>query len=270
MAEIERELVKKSFSSHARQYDGLAQVQKRVTDRFVELFGNSMSSPAALLDIGAGTGRLVETLQLMLPQTELTGIDLAFGMTKHARNRLEKNLRVSFVCSDAENLPFRSSCFDIVVSTSTYQWITPLEDAFAEVYRVLKPGSRFCFALFGEKTLYELRESYRNAAINSCRYSADRTHEFAASDEVISALTGSGFTGCKVHEEMETEIHADVPDLLRSLKGIGAGSAVRSNGRGLSGRSEMLEMMDIYRKSYGKNGGIQATYHVLYGAGEKR
>ncbi len=95
-------------------------------------------------------------------------------------------------------------------------------------------------------------------------------HRFATSDEVISAMACSGFTGCIVHEEMETEIHPDVPALLRSLKGIGAGSAARSNGRGLSGRSAMLRMMEIYREKYGATGGVQATYHVLYGAGEKR
>ncbi len=88
MAEIERELVKKSFGSHARQYDSLAQVQKKVTDRFVELFESSISSPASILDIGAGTGRLVESLHKMLPQIDIVGIDLAFGMTSVARNRL--------------------------------------------------------------------------------------------------------------------------------------------------------------------------------------
>lgn len=269
MAEIERQLVKKSFGIHAEQYDSLARVQKRVTDRFVELFRSSLPSPGALLDIGAGTGRLLESLQRLLPQTGLVGIDLAFGMTRHARNRLEKTHRTSFVCSDAENLPFRDSCFDIAVSTSTYQWISPLGAAFAEVYRVLKPNSRFCFALFGEKTLFELRESYGKAAIHASRPSVDRTHEFATADEIISALRCSGFTGCSVQEEMETEIHADVPALLRSLKGIGAGSAARSRS-GLSGRSAMLAMMDIYRGNYGVSGGVPATYHVLYGVAEKR
>lgn len=270
MAEIERELVKKSFGSHARQYDSLATVQKKVTDRFVELFGSSISSPASLLDIGAGTGRLVESLHQLLPQTDLVGIDLAFGMTRVARNRLEGSSRASFSCSAAETLPFRDSCFDIVVSTSTYQWIAPLEEAFAEVYRVLKPDGKFCFALFGEKTLFELRNSYISATIASGREPTDRTHNFATSDEVTSAMTGSGFTGCRVHEEMETEIHADVPALLRSLKGIGAGSAARSNGSGLSGRSEMLRMMEIYGEKYGTTGGVQATYHVIYCVGEKR
>jgi len=189
MAEIERELVKKSFGNHAGQYDSLAKVQKKVTDRFAEL--------------------------------------LATGITP------------------------------------------PLEKAFAEVHRTLKPSGRFCFALFGEKTLCELKESLNCASRESDRPAADRTHRFATAAEVLSAMTAAGFSGSRVHEEMEVEIHPDVATLLRSLKGIGAGSAARRGDSGLSGRSAMLRMMEIYREKYGTNEGVQASYHVLYGYGEK-
>jgi len=190
-------------------------------------------------------------------------------MTKVARDRLKHCSRAVFICSDAENLPFCDGSFDIVVSTSTYQWISPLEKAFAEVYRVLRPDSSFCFALFGEKTLFELRDSYRRAFVESGKHAADRTHRFATTEEVIAALSTSGFSGYSVHEEMEREIHSDVPSLLRSLKGIGAGNAARTRDGGLSGRSAMLRMMEIYNENYGRTGGVQATYHVLYGEGRK-
>lgn len=269
MAEIERALVKKSFGSHASQYDSLAKVQKKVTDRFIELLANNTPPPVSLLDIGAGTGRLLEKVSQMFPETDLFGIDLAFGMTKVARNRLEQSKRASLVCSDAENLPFKDGTFDIVVSTSTYQWISPIEEAFNETYRVLLPSGRFCFALFGEKTLFELKESYIKAASESEKPAADRTHQFASAEAILSAMTLAGFTDCNVQEEMEIEIHPDVITLLRSLKGIGAGNAARSNGSGLSGRNAMLRMMEIYREKYGVNGGVQASYHVIYGFGAK-
>jgi len=270
MAEIERELVKKSFDCHARQYDSLARVQQKVTDRFAELLAGSITSPTSLLDIGSGTGRLLEKVSQLFPGAGLVGMDLAFGMAEVARRRLEQCHKASFICSDAENLPFCDCSFDTVVSTSTYQWISPLNKAFAEVYRVLKPGSRFCFALFGEKTLFELRDSYGRAVVESGRVTPDRMHRFATAEDVISAMNAAGFTGCSTHEEMELEIHPDVPALLRSIKGIGAGNAARNSDNGLSGRSTMLRMMEIYRTNYGTAGGVQATYQVLYGVGEKR
>lgn len=270
MAEIERELVKKAFGRHAGQYDSLAKVQKKVTDRVAEMLTSSIFPPATLLDIGAGTGRLLEKVSRIFPGINLVGVDLAFGMTEIARKRLEHINRASLVCSDAENLPFQKNSFDIVVSTSTYQWITPLEKAFTEVQRVLKPSGRFMFALFGEKTLFELKESYRNAVLTADRPLADRMHRFATDAEVLAVMRGAGFSGCSVYDEMEIEIHPDVAALLRSLKGIGAGSAVRRGESGLSGRNTMLRMMEMYREKYATNGGVQASYHVLYGSGEKR
>lgn len=269
MAEIERELVKKSFGKHAGEYDALAKVQKKVTDRLAALLTGSIHPPATLLDIGAGTGRLLEKISREFPDSALVGVDLAFRMTEIARNRLEHVKRAALVCGDAEKLPFQDNSFDIVVSTSTYQWIAPLKNAFAETQRVLKPSGRFIFALFAEKTLCELKESYRQAALEAGRKGEERTHRFATVAEVLADLTGAGFSGCRLDDEMELEIHPDVATLLRSLKEIGAGSAAR-NGGGLSGRSTMLRMMEIYQENYAVDGGVPASYHVVYGYGEKR
>ena len=62
-----------------------------------------------------------------------------------------------FISADAEWLPFADAAFGLVLSTSTLQWLNSLDLAFAEALRVLAPGGLFCFAMFGEKTLFELR-----------------------------------------------------------------------------------------------------------------
>lgn len=269
MTQIEKELVKKSFGSHAGQYDSLANVQKKVSDRLVEVLRAGSGKPSSVLDIGSGTGRLLEKIAALYPDANLAGIDLALGMTNVARARMKDSADAFFVCGDAEKLPFIDRSFDLVVSTSTYQWISPLTPAFAEVYRALKSGSRFAFALFGEKTLFELKESYRNALIESGKAAGDRTHRFATREEVASAMSGAGFAQFRLFDEIETEIHPDASSLIRSLKGIGAGNASRNGNSGLSGRADMLRMMEIYRHNHGTDCGIRATYHVFYGVGIK-
>jgi malonyl-CoA O-methyltransferase len=157
----------------------------------------------------------------------------------------------------------------MVVSTSTYQWLNPLEPAFAEAWRVLKPGGRFCFALFGEKTLFELRESYNYAVSLQGLKAADRTHRFLGCTDVGRALESVGFSEIDVFEEMEVENYPDVTSLLRSVNGIGAGNAAGPSSAGLGGRGLMLKMMEIYTTRYGDKTGIPATYEVLYGSGQK-
>lgn len=269
MAEIEKNRVKKSFSSHAEQYETLALVQKRVSDRFFELFTGQLALSQTLLDVGSGTGRLVNTLRQKLPQISVTGVDLAYGMVSCAKKRFAGNFDIKLVCGDAETLPFRDGSFDMVVSTSTYQWLSPLGAPFAEVWRVLKPGGRFCFSLFGEKTLFELKDSYGSAVTLLNRCQADRTHRFAHGAEVLQALTSASFGEIGIIDELEVEYYPDVYSLIRAVNGIGAGSAARTAATGLAGRSVMLKMMAIYRERYGTAEVVPATYQVLYGAAKK-
>jgi malonyl-CoA O-methyltransferase len=265
MSVIVRDKVRKAFSRHADQYDSLAVVQKRVTDRFVAQLVENMTPPRSMLDIGAGTGRLLESLHERFPEAELVGVDLALGMTCCAKERFQGIKSVSLTCGDAESLPFRDGSFDLVVSTSTYQWIDPLETAFAEVFRVLGPDSWFSFALFGERTLFELRESYKTAVSSVAKELPDRTHRFASQKDVLDMLFAAGFKSASAESEIEVETHREVKDLVRSLKGIGAGSASGTQAGGLSGRKVMEGMIQIYMERFSVPGGIPATYEVIYG-----
>ena len=269
MAEIVKQRVKKAFSSHAAQYETLALVQKRVVDRFIELFMGEGAVPEKLLDIGSGTGRLVSAFRQNLPHLSVTGIDLAHGMVICAKKRFAGCADIMLVCGDAEILPFKNSSFDMVVSTSTFQWLSPLDGPFAEVWRVLKPGGRFCFALFGEKTLFELRDSYNSAISLLGKSQADRTHRFADCTTVKAALNSASFGNIDVFDELEIESYANVYSLLRAVNGIGAGSAAGTASTGLAGRSVMLKMMEIYKERYGTDEVVPATYQVLYGSATK-
>jgi len=269
MAEIERQRVKKAFSRHAEQYESLALVQKRVTERFLDLLAGQGAVPENLLDIGAGTGRLISAIKQKMPSTAVVGLDLAYGMVSCAKKRLTGAPDIMLVCGDAEMLPFKESSFDMVVSTSTYQWLSPLDTPFAEVWRVLKPGGRFFFTLFGEKTLFELRDSYSNALRLLQKSYVDRTHRFVDCAAVATALRSASFGNVAAFDELEIENYADVYTLMRAVHGIGAGSAAGTAATGLAGRGILSKMMAIYKERYGNAGGVPATYHVLFGSGTK-
>jgi malonyl-CoA O-methyltransferase len=124
--------------------------------------------------------------------------------------------------------------------------------------------------MFGEKTLFELRGSYRKSWEKGGRGPEERTHNFPFLSGVGTALDRTGFTDVQVISEKEVEFHCDVPALLRSLRGIGAGNAAPVRSRGLAERGVMVEMMDIYQRDYGVDGIIPATYEVIYGMAGKK
>jgi len=259
-AHIDRSKVQGAFHRQAEDYDSHAVVQRRVVERLTGMLRTAGVQPERLLDIGAGTGRLLASLRDLYPAALAIGADLAFGMCRTASTKLA-GAGVQLVNADAERLPFATGSFDLVLSTSTYQWLTSLDAAFGEARRVLVPKAPFCFALFGEKTLFELRASYRKVLGGA----PDRTHNFFSPEEVLQALKRCGFSEPEVVTEMEVEYHPDVAELLRSLKRIGAGSAAPVSGRGLSQRRVMMDMMEAYRNEYARDGRIPASYEVVYG-----
>jgi malonyl-CoA O-methyltransferase len=269
MAAFDRKKVRSSFSRKATAYELHAVVQKRVIDRVASKFGEICTSPSCILDIGSGTGMLMKRAASFYPTAKIIGLDLAFGMSLAARDNLPNSASIAFLTADAESLPFGNTSFDLVLSTSTFQWLDDLDRVFAEVFRVLTPGGRFVFTLFGDRTLFELRESYRKAWQLKGKGPEVRTHSFHYLYDVETALIRKGFIGSNVTSETDVELHRNVPELLRSLRETGAGNAAPGQGRGLGERGVMREMMDIYMRDHGSAGVLPATYEVIYGEAVK-
>jgi malonyl-CoA O-methyltransferase len=257
--------VRRHFSGSAASYERHAAVQKRVVAKLLGLLAGMGPPSGPVLEVGTGTGLLAEGLMAAWPELRPLVSDLAHDMTRHARRRLGG---LAAVDADCRALPFRSAGFGLVCSSSVYQWLADLAPAFTESARVLAPGGRFAFALFGQGTLAELQESYRLAA-GRLEREAQHLHAFPDPDHVRKALQKAGFGGIRLHREDQVEYHGEVGDLLRSLKGIGAGNASPLRPKGLASRQVMQEMMDHYRQRFGGPQGIPATYRVIYGMGEK-
>ena len=70
-------------------------------------------------------------------------------MLKQAQRHQRLWRRFARVCADAQRLPLRSASVDLVFSSLMLQWCQPLDAAFAEVRRVLKPSGFFAFSTLG-------------------------------------------------------------------------------------------------------------------------
>jgi malonyl-CoA O-methyltransferase len=266
---IDRGRVQRSFHRGARQYDRHTPVQQRVVQRLLErLLAELPHEPHRVLDIGCGTGQLLQHLMQCYPQAALSGLDLAANMLQLATERLGN--AVELLQGDAEQLSFEDQRFDLVVSSSTFQWLEQCDTCFGEVQRVLEPGGLFCFALFGEGTLYELQSAWREALQRNNRSSlqgGDGTHRFHSADQVRRSLERQGFVAVEVTTEQEQIWYPDLPQLLQAIKRIGAGTAHPQRGGGLGWRRVLHDMAALYRERFGTDQGLPASYQVIYGTG---
>ena len=103
----------------------------------------------ALLEVPVGTGVLSMPIWKTLPDAEITCMDISENMMSMARERAQQMdiQNIHFVQGDVGSMAFPDASFDAVVSMNGFHAFSDKDAAFAETYRVLKPGGTFsgCF-----------------------------------------------------------------------------------------------------------------------------
>ncbi|MCW2237315.1 ArsR/SmtB family transcription factor [Azospirillum canadense] len=113
-----------------------------------------------LLDIGTGTGRMLEVLGTRAQRA--VGIDQSREMLSIARTKLEEaGLRHCHVRqADMYQLPFPSGSFDAAVVHQVLHFAESPADLLAEAARVLRPGGRLLIVDFAPHQLESLRAEH--------------------------------------------------------------------------------------------------------------
>ncbi|MEM7794663.1 MAG: class I SAM-dependent methyltransferase [Cyanobacteria bacterium P01_C01_bin.118] len=112
-------------------------IHKRLLD-YVEL-----PEQAKVLDIGCGTGRLLNRLAAKYSELQGIGLDFSAEMLHQARRSNRHRPRLIFVQGNAAPLRFVDNQFDAVFNTISFLHYPNPEQVLAEVYRVLRPDGRF-------------------------------------------------------------------------------------------------------------------------------
>lgn len=106
------------------------------------------SDHPVVLDLGCGTGRLLNRLADHYPDLSGTGLDFSAEMLRQARRSNQHHPRLIFVQGNAEALPFADQQFTDVFNTISFLHYPDPGSVLAEVRRVLQPGGRFYLADF--------------------------------------------------------------------------------------------------------------------------
>lgn len=115
-------------------------VHKRLLD-YVHL-----PNSATVLDIGCGTGRLLDRLATQYPDLQGIGIDYSPQMLDQAIRRNRYPSRLTYCQGNAEALPVADEQFDAVFNTISFLHYSNPKQVLAEIKRVLRTGGEFYLA----------------------------------------------------------------------------------------------------------------------------
>ena len=164
LADIKREHAEAAtayFATNAGEWDTIRALH--VTEDAVEdaILGAVGDRPfESLLDLGTGTGRMLELLHALYNRA--TGIDTSPNMLAVARANLDQagivNAQVRL--GDIYNLALPRNAFDLITVHQVLHYLDEPDRALAEAARVLRPGGRLLIVDFAPHDLEFLREDH--------------------------------------------------------------------------------------------------------------
>jgi len=104
-----------------------------------------------VLDLGCGTGKLLNRLAQAHPNLKGLGIDLSPDMVAQARRSNQAPEQVNYQIGNATALTLEAGRFDALFNTITFLHYPQPEPVLAEVRRLLKPDGRYYLADFAPR-----------------------------------------------------------------------------------------------------------------------
>lgn len=255
---INKKKVARSFSRGRKTYDQSAVIQHRVSARLVELL---TSFPALATDnafeIGCCTGTLTEMMVNSWKVDRLYLNDLVPSFFDDVGRRLMEaqgfaEMEIIPCFGDIEEVEIPGG-LDLVISSSTFQWLTDLAGLFAKISNSLNEEGVLAFSLFGPGTLREFKE-LTNIGLN---YSSVGT--------IMTML--ERYFQIEVEETVRDQLFFSTPrEVLRHLQATGVGAVQEHRWT----PKKLLAFEREYVERFGTSSGIPVTYVSSYVVASKR
>lgn len=160
-----------------------------------------------VLDLGAGAGNDAFVARALVgSKGKVIGVDMTEAMVEKARinnDTLGFN-NVEFRLGEIEKLPVGAGIIDVVISNCVLNLVPDKRKAFAEIFRVMKPGGHFSVSDIILKG--NLPEGIRSAA----EMYAGCVSGAIELDEYLSIINEAGFVNVSVPKDRKITIPVDI------------------------------------------------------------
>jgi malonyl-CoA O-methyltransferase len=238
---LSKNYIKRSFDLAAKTYSSFSELQNEVAKSLISMIDEKFFSN--VLEIGVGDGKLTSIINF--DYENYIGVDLSLNMAFMFKK--QHPLKYSIV-GDGENLPFRPNTFDLILSSSVFQWFTNPKESISKLFSLVKNKKNIYFSAFSKGTFWQMQEISKITGFGSVLELKDKYF-----------YENLGFE-CK--EKRYTIYYKSVKDFLYSHKKSGARY---TNQTSLCAKSKYFEFCSMYEKLFGSTKkGIEVTYAVVF------
>ena len=211
----------------ARDFATACFIHDETRGRLLERLDLIRLEPRLALDVGCATVRGAMALAARYPAARVLAIDSSSTMLRSAA--AQSGSSVSVLGGDAERLPLRSHCADLVLANLVLPWCRP-ERLFAESARVLAEGGALLFATLGPDSLQEVRAAF--GAVDG------EIHVHAAFDmhDIGDLALAAGLAEPVLDVDRLEVTYEGLDGLVRDLRASGAVNVAGGRRRSLTGR----------------------------------
>ena len=168
-----------------------------------------ISEGDTVVDLGSGAGNDCFVARRITGESgRVIGLDMTEKMVEKARKNAEKLglENVEFVEGDIEQIPLEDNLADVVVSNCVLNLVPDKEKAFAETFRILKPGGHF--SISDVVTRGELPAALKEDAemYAGCVAGAIDIHDY------LEIIKGVGFENVTVQKQKKITLPDEILD----------------------------------------------------------
>ena len=180
------------MDSVRRAYDAISLKGSEWGDKarsFLGLFLHYFHKSQVVLDAGCGIG--LNALEIAPLVKAVYAGDISKGHVRRARENLGLVSNISFVQADLQSLPFKDGFFDVACCFAVLHHLneTEQENAFAELFRVLKPGGLLLVSVWNKRQprFSGLKRKWASVPWGK---EAKRYYYFYSTSELVKKLRG--------------------------------------------------------------------------------
>ncbi len=181
--------------------------------------------------------------------------------TTNVKEKLGEEERFKFYSCDVESLNINEK-YDLVFSSSCFQWMDNLKSLFVKLSSSLKKGGKLIFSTFGKNTFEELnnllKETFPHIQVSQ---------DFYTSSEIFKMMK-KHFNLEDMKVENRREYYNDLFDFFKYVKKIGANCALEK--KNTLSKNQLLTLREKYWERYSENKQLYFNNNIIYVKATKR